>query len=1058
MNGKPPRRPGLACAVLGLLLSGAGAAAQVVLPPNVGVPAGIGTHPTAAYDAALALLAEGDLAGAFAQAAGEYDGCTKFGNQRWIDTIAGAAVVGECQYERGDFVRAVAAYDEALAIAAQHPEWLLALRFPEQPLRPVAAGRVATWGRSARNTAPAQLPDVVTIRMQGADPQDVLQRGGLLQAPYDLQIRPEPIMQALVIALYRRAEILGPLGHEAASIDAVARALARRPAPPNHWSLAWVDVAHGTALWAQGKPDQAAAILARGLTIGQNLDHALTPWALIVLGRIALDADRAAEAARQFEEATYAAAACGDARALEEAFRLAFAAHMLAGTRGVPPTIRAAVDAPLLRDGLDVLRVRLLAMSAEAFAAAGDGRSAAAALKEIPQQVLRGRPAPGAAAAEAAYAAAIVGYAAGDVGDGDANLDRALAAARARSTRLFQTARLVELVAGGASLSDRQAETLFASLLGPPSPRDFGIDPLGTLAAVTAPRQEAFDAWIAVAARRGLERANDAVLDPAEAARRDRWLAARHLGGRLVAAERLLTSDPESLGPGLAARRAAIIAARRDLGPLLDTLAQRRTALATAALGPDRPAAPRGPAGAPADWAAYRAAADGLARHVAALAAGRDAVTIDFPPLTPAAEIRRRLGDRQLILSFHATSRGLTGVLESRDRFMIWDVRQAAGLPAEIAQLARGLCLFDPHGAVGIDKLLASDWRGPAGRIERMLFENSRISLADGVDELVIVPDGWLWYVPFELLPVTSARADAAAGPRMLGEVCRVRYCPTRSLAVAGFAAPRLTGPIGVHAGRMARGDDAADVDALRAQLNAAIAPERCTTITPGATPFGLAASIFDALAVFDESTATALVPPAAGKGGLTLADWLTPPAKRPQLVLVPGLQTALADGLREKSLPLRPGDDLFLPATDLLAAGAHTAVLSRWRVGGGTCADLMTEFAREATAPAADPPDSAAALWRRAVDLVTAGPPDPQREPRLRPHDDDVLPDGRHPFLWAGYMLVDCGSGRVPPEQAAPPAAGPAPPAGPRPAAPVVRPAPNAAPPAAQPPAGGGP
>lgn len=1022
MDGNPARLPGIVRAAVAAVAAGCAAAwGQVVVPPTVGVPAGIGVRPTAAYDAGLAELAAGDVARALEVATDEYAGCAKFGNQRWIDTIAGAALVGECHFERGDFPRAVAAYDEALAVAAQHPEWLLAVQFPAQPPRPAGAGRVATWGRSARNTAPALLPDVFTIRMQGPDPQEVLQRGGVLAAPFDLKIRPQPIMHALVMALYRRAEILGPLGSEGAAVEGAARALARRPAPPNHWSQSWIDVAHGTALWAQGKPDQAVPLLTRGLTMGQGFDHGLTAWGLIVLGRIALDADRAAEAARTFEEATYAAAEFGDARALEEAFRLAFAAHMLAGTRGAPPTIRAAADSPLVRDGLDVLRVRLLAMAAESLAAAGDGRSAAAALKEIPRQLIRGRPAPGAAAAEASYAAAVVNYAGGDMAAGDADLERALVAARARSTKLFQTARLVELVAAGASISDRQAESLFASLLGPPRARDFGVDPLGTLAAVTTPREAAFDAWITVAARRGVERANDAVLDPAEAARRDRWLTARWLGGRAVAAQRLLTADPESLGPGLAARRAAIVAARRDLGPLLDALSRQRAALAAAALaaGPAGDPAARAPAGAAAEWNAYRGNAESLARHVSALAAGRDAVTVDFPPLTPSAEIRRRLGPRQLVLSFHHTAAGLTGVLESRDRFALWDVRQAAGLPAELAQLARGLCLFDAQAPVGTDKLLASDWRGPAGRIERLIFENSRVSLADGVDELVIVPDGWLWYVPFELLPVSSARGAAAAEPpRPLGEICRIRYCPTRSLAVAGFPTPRMTGPVGIHAGRMARADDFAAVAALRARTTAAIDRAVPVTIAPGGPAGGLVASLFDALAMFDESTPAVLVPPAAGKGGLALAEWLAPPAKRPRVVLVPGLQTAMADGLREKSPPPRPGDDLFLPATDLLAAGAHTALLARWRVGGGTCADLMTEFLREATAAPAEPPESAAAHWRRAVDLVTAGSPDLEREPRLRQHGDEVLPDARHPFLWAGYVLIDCGSGEAPPEK----------------------------------------
>ncbi|MFM9059565.1 MAG: CHAT domain-containing protein [Planctomycetaceae bacterium] len=1062
MDGKPSRRRGIVRAAVAAVAAGCAVAwGQVVVPPTVGVPSGIGVRPTAAYDAGLAELAEGDVARALEVATDEYAGCTKFGNQRWIDTIAGAALVGECHFESGDFARAIAAYDEALAVAAQHPEWLLAVQFPVQPPRAAGAGRVATWGRSARNTSPAQLPDVVTIRMQGPDPQDVLQRGGVLAAPFDLQVRPQAIMQALVMAIYRRAEILGQLGAEAATVEGAARTLARRPAPPNHWSQSWIDVALGTALWAQGKPDQAAPLLERGLTIGRGLDHALTPWGLIVLGRIALDADRAAAAAAQFEEATYAAAEFGDTRALEEAFRLAFTARMLAGDRGVPATIRAAGDAIGPGDGLDVLRARLFAMRAEALAAAGDARGAAAALRDIDPRLLRGEPGQAAVGAEAAYAEALAGLAAGDVAAGDADLGRALGLARARSVRLFQLSRLVDLVGAGARIADRQAEALFARYLGPPSPRDFGVDPLGTLAVISAPRQEAFDAWIAVAARRGVERASDAVLDPAEAARRDRWLAARPLGGRLVSAERLLAADPGGLDPGTAARRAAIVAARPELGPLLDRLAKHRADLAAAALAAGRPAdgaAARTPPGAANTWAGYRGLAEGLARHVAVLAAGRDAVTIDFPPLTPAAEIRRRLAPRQLILSFHWTGQGLTGVLESRDRFVTWDVRQAASLPAEIAQLARGLCLFDAHGPVGTDRLLASDWRGPAGRIERTLFENSRVALAEGIDELVIVPDGWLWYVPFELLPVTSARADATGGPRLLGEVCRVRYCPTRSLAVMGFEAPRPTGPVGIHAARMARGDDAAATAAVLARATAAI-DRAVPVVMPAAGPPGaLVASVFDALMMFDESgeagAAATLVPAAAGRGGLTFADWIAPPPKRARVVVVPGLQTALADGLKEKSLPSRPGDDVFLPATDLLAAGAHTAVVSRWRVGGGTCVDLMTEFVREATAPAADPPEPASALWRRAVDLVTAECPDLAHEPRLRQIGDAALADARHPFLWAGYALVDCGAGIVPPAAAAPaaPAAPAAAAAAPGPAAAV-----GPAPPAVRAPAPGG-
>ncbi|MFM9025306.1 MAG: hypothetical protein ACKON7_08210 [Planctomycetaceae bacterium] len=1028
MNGQPAPGQRLAAAILAGCVAGV-AGGQVVVPPALGVPAAAGSKPSPLYDRAFAAVAAGDFADGLEFATQEYRGATKIGNDRWIDSIAAAAAVGECHFERGDFARAVEAYDEALALSAQQPDWLLAVQFPAQPPRAAANHRPAPWGRSVRQTVPAQLPAEVAIRWQAADPQEVLKRGGVLTAPFDQRIRAGEIVRALVIALYRRAEILGELGREATGLEAVCQALARRPAPPNHYSQAWIDVALGTALWSQGKADQAAPLASRGLTIGPGLDHPLTCWGLIVLGRISLDGDRTAEAAQLFEEATYAAAAAGDIRALEEAVRLAFAAHMLAGARGVPATILAAGEAIGPRDGLQVLRALLCAMRAEALAAAGDSRGAAAALTQIDQRLLGGEPGRAAVGAEAAYAAALAAFAAGDVAAGDASLGRAIGVARGRSTRLFQTSRVVDLVAAGSSLSDRQAEAIFERLLAPPTPRDFGLAPLATLAVTSSPRQQACDAWVASAARRGLERGSDAVLDPAEAARRDRWLAARPLGGRLVAAARLLAADADTLDPASAARRAAILGKWPDLGPLLERLGRDRATVAAAALAAGAAAdgaVPREPPGGAAAWTTYQADTAALARSVAFLAAGREPIVPDFPPLETAAQIRGRLGDRQLILSFHQTDRGLVGALESRDRHAIWEVRQAAGLQAEIAQLARGIGLFDPQAAVGTDKLLTSDWRGPAGRIERMLFENSRVSLAEGIDELVIVPDGWLWYVPFELLPVSSGQAGGAV--QTLGSICRIRYCPTRSLALTGGSMPGAAAPVGIVAGRMARSDDAAAIAARLGRITAAVTG--AVPVAAGGPPAAQIASVFPALALFEESSGgggaePCLVPPGAGRAGISFPEWLAPPAKRPRVVLVPGMQTALADGLDPKSLPARPGDDLFLPATDLLAAGAQTALLARWRVGGGTCVALMTEVLREATAVPAEPREPPAELWRRAVDIVTAEQPDPAREPRLRASAEAVLADASHPFFWAGYLLVDRGSG---PEPAAAPAEGAAP------------------------------
>ncbi|MFM8891254.1 MAG: tetratricopeptide repeat protein, partial [Planctomycetia bacterium] len=405
------------------------AEAQVVVPPVVGMP-GARTVPPPGVELAVAALESGEFTQALELASREHQGGIRSGAGRWIDSIATAAVVGECHYELGSLQEAVAAYDEALLLATAHANWLLSVQFPPQGPRPLVKPRVATWGRSQRNVAPSAVPGPLTIRLGGADPQEVLQKGGVLTAPVQYPIRPQEIMRSLVIAAYRRGVILGDLAREGVAVESAVKTFSARPAPPNHYSQSWIDVVLGALLWSQGKADQAQPLLTRGLLVGNQFDHPLSSWGLIILGRIALAGDQFAAAARYFEEATFTAADYGDTRALGEAFRLAAAAHLAAGTRGVPPVIRAGSE--WARATLPLLRSTLAGFEAEALAAVGDAQAAAAALGEVDGRLLRGEPGRGLVGIQHAYAAALAAYAAGELALGDRELDRALGLARRR--------------------------------------------------------------------------------------------------------------------------------------------------------------------------------------------------------------------------------------------------------------------------------------------------------------------------------------------------------------------------------------------------------------------------------------------------------------------------------------------------------------------------------------------------------------------------------------------------------------------------------------------------
>jgi hypothetical protein len=121
------------------------------------------------------------------------------------------------------------------------------------------------------------------------------------------------------------------------------------------------------------------------------------------------------------------------------------------------------------------------------------------------------------------------------------------------------------------------------------------------------------------------------------------------------------------------------------------------------------------------------------------------------------------------------------------------------------------------------------------------------------------------------------------------------------------------------------------------------------------------------------------------------------------------------------------------------MSAGAETILLSRWRVGGQSTLDLVREFAQEL------PHAAAANAWKRSVQVAMESPIDPASEIRVKAGREPVDLTAKHPFFWAGYLVVD--SGWAPADPAAAEAQTP----------PAVAP-PAVAPPAAVPPAAGAP
>jgi hypothetical protein len=137
---------------------------------------------------------------------------------------------------------------------------------------------------------------------------------------------------------------------------------------------------------------------------------------------------------------------------------------------------------------------------------------------------------------------------------------------------------------------------------------------------------------------------------------------------------------------------------------------------------------------------------------------------------------------------------------------------------------------------------------------------------------------------------------------------------------------------------------------------------------------------------------------------GATLADWLRLPWHGPEHVALPGFHTNAENSLK-KIKPDEAGYELFLSTTSLMAGGARTVLISRWRTAGRTSFDLVREFMQEL------PYTSASKAWQRSVKLVQQSRITPELEPRITLDGETTPPEPTHPFFWAGYLVVDTGT-----------------------------------------------
>jgi CHAT domain-containing protein len=971
------------------------------------------TTPTATYYAAFAYFYDGDYADALKAFESESRSSIKNAQSRWIDSICYETMCGECYFQMGILDKALQHYTAALQIYKTFPDWMIRVQFPPT-IRVAGAGarRPVPWGVSTRSSQLGAFSKSYPIVQGQIDMNDVVQHGGVVQQANLFPVTPQEIVHATTLALRRRAALLGPVSKSDPLTNDLIVALNRPVGPPNHWSEAWTNLERSLALVAGGKEGQAMGYLQRSVLAAGQFDHPLTSVALLELGRLALARNDYPAASKFFEEATYAAVnqysgsyIPADYGVLEEAFRYGMLTHLMANRKGFFAPLEAALQWAKVKN-LRQLRASLLLCVAENYAVLGQSRQAAAALDEARATIGRRKMAAGAIGARLSYLNALVAFQQKRTADGNAALAAAMSYMQHGSLWLFHIALADELYVSRAA-TPRTAMDLFGETLRDPRPADWASDPMESLASLVTPHPLPLEHWFDVAVER---KETQTAIEITERARRHRFFSSLEFGGRLESLRWLLESPPVYLSQSAQLQRQDILTRY----PVYERLSQQarsiRAALAKRPLVAEDKTVFREQTRALNELAGVSLQQEAILRE---LAVRREPSVLVFPPLCKVPEVQKSLPDKQAALGFFATSQGLYGFVLDNKQYTFWKVASPAAVRNAMQTMLREMGNYDGRHELTVKDLADTTWTRPAKQVLNELLKGSQASFdfTQPFDELVIVPDGFLWYLPFEALQEVTA--DKKLQP--LISRFRIRYAPTLSLSTPRGPNRGPADNTAVVLGRLNPRDDEAASQAAFDQL-AAVVPGAVAIRSPPA-PAAVYGSLFQRLVVFDnigfseqDPYGWAPAPLDRGKAGTSLSDWLLLPWGGPDVVVLPGFHTAAEDALKGiRKGP--PGNGVFLAVCGLMANGARTVLLSRWRTGGQTSFDLVREFTQELTRT------SPADAWQRAVLLTISSRLNLEAEPRLKRAVADETPTAGHPFFWAGYMLVDCGTAPEQPE-----------------------------------------
>jgi hypothetical protein len=831
----------------------------------------------------------------------------------WVDSICYYTMIGECHYQMGDLAGALDQYASACKLFLAHRDWMLRVEFPAG-VDPENNPRVTiTWGAPMRPLKIGHYPDKYQVLQGRLDNARVAAQGGVIAPPTLRPVDVIEICRCLALAIRRRGELMGPTCEHDPLTAQLVDALSRRPGPPNHWAQCFVEIQLGMALSSANKHVQAISELQRGLLAGGVCDHPLTSLALLELGKLAFAQEKYDVALTYFMEATYSAAWFDRFDVMEEAFREAQLTHLISGQPGVLKPIAPAI-AWAKTKRLGTLQVTLLNGLAENLLATGDVNSAATTIGLARGGLGRAEGGNGLLGSRVNFQSARIQLAQGNTTGGAGSLVAALNYQKKASPGLFQIA-LADTMFTSGRVTERLADLLYANVLREPTPRDWLVDPLDVIAIQANPHPLPMEHWFELALqRKELEKA----LEIADRIRRHRFHSVLPLGGRLLALRWVLQAPKELLNEPAQLQRNDLFNRFAAYAALNQQATAARTELEQMPLLPPAEADQKKQAEL---FLKLGNACGGQETLLNQIALARVAAEQPFPPLRAVKDTQKDLPPGSLVLAFFQTSRNLHAFAFTNEQYAYFTLDNPAKLKTELFDLLKKLSLHDRNQPVSIDDLQGDAWRAPAASILKKLSNSARPDDWAKYKELIIVPDSFIWYVPWEALPLPGS----ADGDPLISHL-NIRYAPTMSLVLGDKRGAKPLSKTAIVAGKILPRDDETVAIGVAEQLAAAL---------PGSTVFretlpvpgGLFGTQFDRLVLLTDIEDGDKLPFGwsplqldRGKAGGTLSDWMMLPWGSPEQVIVPTFHTAAEFGLKKGGV----GDEVFYSVCGLMASGSR--------------------------------------------------------------------------------------------------------------------------------------